>query len=76
MDVITTVLILMEVIIVLVWMDMNWDQITTLVQVIICMLYYITTYVGVLKVTQLHIINCLRYNSKVILHSCTRHVLA
>ena len=53
MDVITTVLILLEVIIVLVWMDMNWDQITTLVQVIICMLYYITTYVGVLKVTQL-----------------------
>ena len=34
MDVITTVLILMEAIIVLVWMDMNWNQIITLVQVI------------------------------------------
>ena len=33
MDVITTVLILMEAIIVLVWMDMNWNQIITLVQV-------------------------------------------
>ena len=31
MDVITTVLILMEAIIVLVWMDMNWIQIITLV---------------------------------------------
>ena len=34
MDVIITVLILLEVIIVLAWMDMNWNQITTLVQVI------------------------------------------
>ena len=33
MDVITTVLILMEAIIVLVWMDMSWNQIITLVQV-------------------------------------------
>ena len=33
MDVITTVLILMEAIIALVWMDMNWNQIITLVQV-------------------------------------------
>ena len=33
MDVIITVLILLEAIIVLVWMDMNWNQITTLVQV-------------------------------------------
>ena len=33
MDVITTVLILMEAIIVLVWMDMSWIQIITLVQV-------------------------------------------
>ena len=32
-DVITTVLILMEAIIVLAWMDMNWNQIITLVQV-------------------------------------------
>ena len=34
MDVIITVLILLEVIIVLVWMDMNWNQIIGLVQVI------------------------------------------
>ena len=33
MDVIITVLILLEVIIVLVWMDMNWNQIIILVQV-------------------------------------------
>ena len=33
MDVITTVLILMEAIIVLVWMDMNWIQIITCAQV-------------------------------------------
>ena len=33
MDVIIIVLILMEAIIVLAWMDMNWDQIITLVQV-------------------------------------------
>ena len=33
MDVIITVLILLEVIIVLVWMDIKWNQITTLVQV-------------------------------------------
>ena len=33
MDVIITVLILLETIIVLVWMDMNWNQIITLVQV-------------------------------------------
>ena len=32
-DVIKTVLILLEAIIVLVWMDMNWNQIITLVQV-------------------------------------------
>jgi len=38
MDVITTVLILMEAIIVFVWMDMNWNQIITLVQVMLmCM---------------------------------------
>ena len=37
-DVITTVLILMEAIIVLAWMDMNWNQIIALVQVMtICM---------------------------------------
>ena len=34
-DVITTVLILMGAIIVLAWMDMNWNQIITLVQVMI-----------------------------------------
>ena len=34
LDVIRTVLILLEAIIVLVWMDMNWNQIITLVQVI------------------------------------------
>ena len=39
MDVIITVLILLEAIIVLVWMDMNWNQITTLVQVQICTIY-------------------------------------
>ena len=33
MDVITTVLILLEVIIALVWMDMYWNQIIILVQV-------------------------------------------
>ena len=33
LDVIRTVLILLEAIIVLVWMDMNWNQIITLVQV-------------------------------------------
>ena len=33
MGVIITVLILLEAIIVLAWMDMNWNQITTLVQV-------------------------------------------
>ena len=33
MNVIITVLILLEVIIVLAWMDMNWSQIITLVQV-------------------------------------------
>ena len=37
-DVIKTVLILMEAIIVLVWMDMNCNQIITLVQVMtVCM---------------------------------------
>ena len=41
-DVITTVLILMEAIIVLAWMDMYWNQIITLVQVMImCMCMYI-----------------------------------
>ena len=34
LDVIRTVLILLEAIIALVWMDMNWNQIITLVQVI------------------------------------------
>ena len=38
-DVITTVLILMEAIIVLAWMDMNWNQIITLVQVMIIHTY-------------------------------------
>ena len=33
MDVITIVLIMMETIIVLVWIDMNWNQIITHVQV-------------------------------------------
>ena len=33
LDVIITVLILLEVIIVLAWMDMNWNQIIILVQV-------------------------------------------
>ena len=42
-DVITTVLILMEAIIVLAWMDMNWNQIITLVQVMT--MCYIHTYV-------------------------------
>ena len=37
-DVITTVLILMEAIIVLAWMDMNCNQIITLVQVMIMFL--------------------------------------
>ena len=32
---IITVLILLEAIIVLAWMDMNWNQITTLVQVML-----------------------------------------
>ena len=40
-DVITTVLILMEAIIVLAWMDMNWNQIITLVQVMIIILLYV-----------------------------------
>ena len=40
-DVIKTVLILMEAIIVLVWMDMNWNQIITLVQVMIIALQYV-----------------------------------
>ena len=40
MDVVTTALILLEVICVSVWMDMNWSQIITLVQVI-------TTYSGI-----------------------------
>ena len=35
LDVIRTVLILLEAIIVLVWMDINWNQIITLVQVMI-----------------------------------------
>ena len=39
MDVITTVLILLEAIIVLVWMDINWNQIITLVQVMITLTY-------------------------------------
>jgi len=39
MDVITTVLILMEAIIVLVWINMNWNQIITLVQVMITLMY-------------------------------------
>ena len=47
MDVITTALILLEAIIVLVWMDMNWDQIITLVQVIICMHTKLYNYVHV-----------------------------
>ena len=34
LDVIRTVLILLEAIIALVWMDMNWNQIIILVQVI------------------------------------------
>ena len=33
LDVVTTVLILLEAIFVLAWMDMNWNQIITLVQV-------------------------------------------
>ena len=33
LDVMRTVLILLEAIIVVVWMDMNWNQIITLVQV-------------------------------------------
>ena len=45
MDVVKTVLILMEAIFVLAWMDMNWNQIITLVQVMtICT--YSTMYVG------------------------------
>ena len=36
MHVITIVLILMEAIIVLVWMDMSWNQIITLAQVMMC----------------------------------------
>ena len=39
-------------------------------------LYNCVIYVEVLKVTQLHIINCLWYNSKLTLHSSTHHVLA
>ena len=44
-DVITIVLILMEAIIVLVWMDMNWNQIIILVQVLITLTYVRTLYV-------------------------------
>ena len=44
MDVITTVLILMEAIIVLVWMDMNWNQIITLVQVMIIIIEHMLRY--------------------------------
>ena len=40
-DVIIIVLILMKAIIVLAWMDMNWNQIITLVQVI-----YLCTYIA------------------------------
>ena len=40
-DVIKAVLILMEAIIVLVWMGMNWNQIITLVQVMIIALQYV-----------------------------------
>ena len=43
-DVITTVLILMEAIIVLAWMDMNWNQIITLVQVMIITLHTYVKY--------------------------------
>ena len=43
MDVIITVLILLEVIIVLAWMDMNWNQIITLVQVMNAHILYIHT---------------------------------
>ena len=39
MNVITTVLILMEAFIVLVWMDMNCNQIITLVKVMIALTY-------------------------------------
>ena len=60
MDVITTVLILLEAIIVLVWMDMNWNQIIALVQVrnylLICMQYAylcVRTYVYTCVHTQL-----------------------
>ena len=35
LDVVTTVLILLEAISVLAWMDMNWNQIIILVQVLI-----------------------------------------
>ena len=42
LDVIRTVLILLEAIIVLVWMDMNWNQIITLVQVIIIIMIVFT----------------------------------
>ena len=41
MDVIITVLILLEAIIVLAWMDMNWNQTTTLVQVCNYIHYYV-----------------------------------
>ena len=44
MDVITTVLILMEAIIVLVWMDTNWNQIITLVQVKIIIIVHVLRY--------------------------------
>ena len=51
MDVIITVLILLEVIFVLVWMDMNWNQIIILVQVRRLLARYV---VYIMVTTELH----------------------
>jgi len=40
LDVVKTVIILLEVIFVLVWMDLNWNQIIILVQVTIYNMYH------------------------------------
>ena len=47
-DVIITVLILMEAIIVLVWMDMNWNQMTITVQVMLIFPYICTRTPGIM----------------------------
>ena len=48
MDVIITALILMEAIIVLAWMDMNWNQMTITVQVMLTFTYIHTRTPGIM----------------------------